>query len=112
MFHRCSFLNIDRCKGGTQNEYLHILFFYNASVNSTCAQPPPPPLRATAGHLLALSVPGVGHLQILPCPAGGRAFANPRAIPELLTLTGFLSEYNYTEGFIVKAVWLICQGHE
>ena len=35
----CSFLNMDRCKGGTRNEYLHILFFYNASVNSTCAQP-------------------------------------------------------------------------
>ena len=30
---------------------------FNASVNSTCAQPFP---RATAGHLPALSVPGVG----------------------------------------------------
>ena len=42
----------------------------NASVNSTCAQPPPPP-RATAGHLPALSVPGMGHLQILHCPGAG-----------------------------------------
>ena len=39
----------------------------NASVNSSCAQPP----RATAGHLPALSVPGVGHLQILCCPGAG-----------------------------------------
>ena len=36
------------------------------------ALPPPPfPFRATAGHLPALSVPGVGHLQILHCPGDG-----------------------------------------
>ena len=29
MFHWCSFLNMNRCKYGTQNECLHILFFYN-----------------------------------------------------------------------------------
>ena len=39
----------------------------NASVNSTCAQPHPPP-RATSGHLPAMSVLGVGRLQILHCP--------------------------------------------
>ena len=39
----------------------------NASVNSTCAQPP----RATAGHFPTLSVPGVGYLQILHCPGAG-----------------------------------------
>ena len=39
----------------------------NASVNSSCAQPP----RATAGHLSDLSVPGVGHLQILHYPGAG-----------------------------------------
>ena len=49
---------------------------------------PPPPPRATAGHFPALSVPGVGHLQNFALP-GGRAFANPGAIPELLTLTRF-----------------------
>ena len=27
--HWCAFLNINRCKYGTQNECLHILFFYN-----------------------------------------------------------------------------------
>ena len=45
--------------------------------------PSPPPPRATAGHLSALSVPGNFALP------GGRAFANPRAIPELLTRTRF-----------------------
>ena len=39
-----------------------------ASVNSTCAQPPP---RDTVWHLPALSVPGAGHLQILHCPGAG-----------------------------------------
>ena len=29
MFHQCSFLNMNRCKYGMQNECLHILFFYN-----------------------------------------------------------------------------------
>ena len=33
----------------------------NASINSSGAHPPPP--QATAGYLLALSVPGVGHSQ-------------------------------------------------
>ena len=32
--------------------------YTNAPVNSSCAHPPP---RATAGHLHALSVPGVEH---------------------------------------------------
>ena len=57
----------------------------NASVNSTCAKPPAP---ATAGHLPALSVPGVGAFANVALP-GGRAFANPRANPELLTRTRF-----------------------
>ena len=42
-----------------------------ASVNSTCAQAPRP--RATAGHLHALSVSGVEHLQILHCPGAGHS---------------------------------------
>ena len=40
----------------------------NASVNSTCAHHRPPPRRATLGHLPAMSVLGVGRLQILHCP--------------------------------------------
>ena len=35
------------------------------------AAPSPPPPRATAGYLPALSVPGVGHFQILHCPVAG-----------------------------------------
>ena len=49
---------------------------------------PAPPFRATARHLPVFSVPGVGHLQIFVLP-GGRAFANPGAIPEPLTRTRF-----------------------
>ena len=57
-------------------------------------------VRATAGHLPALSVPEVGHLQILSCAGTeGQAFASP----ELLTRTRFpVSEYNYTEDFTAK----------
>ena len=51
------------------------------------APSPPPAIRASAGHLPALSFPGVGHLHVaLP---GGRTFANPRTDPELLTRTRF-----------------------
>ena len=59
--------------------------------------PVPPPSRATAGHLPALSVPGEG----LPW---GRAFANPGGvIPELFTRTRFpIRIYNYTEDFTGK----------
>ena len=44
------------------------LILDNASVNSGCTQPPPGLL---AGDLPKLSVPGVGHLQILCCPWAG-----------------------------------------
>ena len=75
-----------------------------------CPAPPHPP-PGYCGAFARLVSPGVGHLQILHCPGGGGgAFANPGAIPELLT-RGFLSEYNYTEGFTGKKTdWLICQG--
>ena len=59
--------------------------------------PPFPPPRATAGHLPTLSVAGVGHLQILCCLGPFPSFRHTR---------GFLSEYNYTED------WLICQGQQ
>ena len=45
--------------------------------------PPAPLPRATAGHL-----PGGGAFAIFALP-GGREFANPRAIPELLTRMRF-----------------------
>ena len=82
-----------------------------ASVNSTCAQFPPPPW-ATAGHLPAMSVPGVGHLQMVHCPGAGH-LSTPGPIPSFWHARGFLSEYNYKEGFTGrKADWLICQGQE
>ena len=47
-----------------------------AAINFSGAHPPPP--RATAGHLLTLSVPGVGQSQFY-CGPGGWALAYPRA---------------------------------
>ena len=74
----------------------------NASVNSTCAHPtPPPPSRATAGHLPALLVPEVGHLQILHCPGAGH-LPTQGPFPSFWHARGFPSEYNYTEGFTGK----------
>ena len=45
--------------------------------------------------------PGGGAFANFALP-GGRGFANPRAIPDLLTRSGFLSEYNYPEDFTGK----------
>ena len=53
---------------------------FNASINSSGAHPP----RDPAGHLLTLSVPGVGHLQFYRSP-GGWALAYPGATPGHLT---------------------------
>ena len=47
-----------------------------------------PAPRTTAGHLPALSVPGIGALANFAL-SGGRAFANPGATTELLTRTWF-----------------------
>ena len=81
------------------------------SISQFQLRPLPLP-RATAGHWPALSVPGVGHLQILCCPGAGH-LPTPRPFPSFWHARGFLSEYNYTEGFTgKKADWLICQGQE
>ena len=58
----------------------------------------PRPPRATVGRLPTLSVPGVGHLQILLCP-GARHLPTPGLFPSFWHGHGFLSEYNYTEDF-------------
>ena len=71
----------------------------DASVNSSCAQHPPPGLPA--GHLPVLSVPGVGHLQILCCPGAGH-LPTPGPFLSFLHARGFLSENNYTEDFTGK----------
>ena len=74
-----------------------------------CPAPPPP----TPGVLRSICPPCQswgGAFANFALSGGGGAFANPGAIPELLT-RGFLSEYNYTEGFTGKKTdWLICQG--
>ena len=59
-----------------------------ASVNSSCPQPPPPPLPGYCGAFARLVSPGDGAFANFALP-GGRAFANPGAIPELLTRTRF-----------------------
>jgi len=59
----------------------------NASVTSTYAQPPPPPPEPLRGICPPCQAGG-GAFANLALP-GGRAFANPRAIPELLTSTRF-----------------------
>ena len=63
-----------------------VRLFISASVNSTCAQPPPPPglCGAFARHVS----PGGGAFANFALP-GGRVFANPGAIPKLLTRTRF-----------------------
>ena len=68
----------------------------------------PAPPRATAGHLPALSVPGVRHLQILHChaqpPGHSRAFDTHAVSYQNITTQKVLLEK--------KADWLICQGQE
>ena len=48
----------------------------NTSINSSGAHPP----RATVGHLLTFSVPGMGHWQFYRGP-GGSALAYPGVTP-------------------------------
>ena len=87
------------------------LFLFEKIMHQSIPPAPSPLPRATAGHLPALSVTGVGHLQILHCPGTGH-LPTPGAFPSFLQERGFLSGYNYTEGFTgkKKADWLICRG--
>ena len=58
-----------------------------ASVSSSCAQTPPPPSRLLRGIFPPFQSRGGAFANfVLP---GGRAFANPGAIPELLSRTRF-----------------------
>ena len=65
-------------------QIMKIIRLDNASVNSTCAQPPKPHHRPPP-HLVS---PGGGAFANFALP-GGRAFANRGAIPELLSRTRF-----------------------
>ena len=80
----------------------------NASINSSGAHSPP----ATAGHLVTLSVPGMGHKRILSRP-GGWALAYPGATPGFLTHACFrkMDEFIGQDAAFVKD-WLVRQGIE
>ena len=83
---------------------------FNASVNSTCAQPPPP---GYCGVFARLVSPGGGAIANFSLP-GGRAFANPGAIPELSKTHAVSYQNVTTQGVLLekKADWLVCQGQE
>ena len=85
---------------------------YIASVNSTCTQHTPPPPGLRGGHLTALSVRGWGICKF--CTARGPGICQPRGpFLSFWHARGFLSEYNYTEGFTgKKADWLICHARK
>ena len=73
-----------------------------AAPNSLPSPPKPPHHpQATAGHLPAVSVPGVGHLQNFRCPGAGH-LPTPGLFPSFWHARGFLSEYNYTEDITGK----------
>ena len=74
------------------------------------AAPSPPPRRATADQLLALSVPGVGHL----CCLGAGHLPTPGPLPSFSHARCFLSEKKITQMISLgkKADWLICHGQE
>ena len=81
----------------------------NVSVNSTCAQPPPP--RATEGHWPALSVLGVRHLQILHCPGTGH-LPTTGLFPSFCTHVVSYQKITTQVLLQKKADWLVCQGQE
>ena len=69
------------------------------SIPAAAKQPPhPPPPGDTAEHLPALSVQGVGYLQILCCPGAGH-LPTPGTFPSVWQASGFLSAYYYTKDF-------------
>ena len=75
------------------------------------AAPSPPP-GATAGHLPAWSVLGVGHLQILRCLGAGHLPTRDHFRASDTHVVSY-QDNNYTEHFTGnKADWLICQGQE
>ena len=72
--------------------------------------PPPPP--GNCGAFARLVSPGSGAFANVDCPGAGH-LPTSGPIPSFWHARGFLSEYNYKEGFTGrKADWLICQGQE
>ena len=93
------------------------LFVYHLCISQfikACPPPPPPPPTVTAWHLPALSVPGVGHFQILCSPEAGH-LPTLGPFPTEAFDTHSVSYQNITTQRILlgkKADWLICQGQE
>ena len=76
------------------------------SIPPAPSRPPPLLARATEGHLpvLPFPSPGDGAFANFALP-GGRAFANPGAIPELLTRRQFPNEIgavDVNQSFLVQ----------
>ena len=63
---------------------------------------PPPPRPGYCGAF-ALSILGVGHLQILHCPGAGH-LPTPEQFPSFWHARGFLSEYNYTDTLLAESL--------
>ena len=81
-----------------------------ASVNSSCAQPPP---RSPLGYRRALAhlfSPGVGHLQISRCSGAGH-LTSPGLFPALDT-HAISCQHITTQRILLEknADWFICQG--
>ena len=81
-----------------------------ASVNSSCAQPPP---RSPLGYCRALAhlfSPGVGHLQISRCSGAGH-LTSPGLFPALDT-HAISCQHITTQRILLEknADWFICQG--
>ena len=73
-----------------RNFHMYKAFQINVPVNSSCTHlPRPPPPPGYCGAFARLSSPRGGAFANFALP-GDRAFANPGAIPELLTRTSFL----------------------
>ena len=86
----------------------------NASVNSSCTHPTPPPSRGYCVAFTRLVSPGGRGWGICKfCSARGPAFTNPGVIPKLLTRMQFPIRLTTQRILLEKqAHWLICQGPE
>ena len=82
-----------------------------ASVNSSCAQTPPPPLTpGYCGAFARLVSPGEGHLQILRC--SGPGICQPRGQPRTFDRHAVSYQNIPTQRILMEKQgdWLICQG--
>ena len=78
-----------------------MLGMMHQSILAAPSRRPPSPLLVYCRAFSALSVPGVGHLQILRCPEASH-LPTVGPTPSFWHARGFLSEYNYTKDFTWK----------